>query len=70
VRIPLWAYNKTVGRLLPQKAVDGEGEYQDDEVPVSSSSSGADDFEVLEKTKTTAENGDNVLRRKKSAKGR
>ena len=37
---------------------------------MSSSSSGADDFEVLEKTKTTAENGDNVLRRKKSAKGR
>lgn len=70
MRIPLWAYNKTVGRFLPQKAVDGEGEYQDDEVPVSSSSSGADDFEVLEKTKTTAENGDNVLRRKKSAKGR
>ena len=65
----MWAYNKSVGRFLPQKALE-DGDYQDDENPVSSSSSGADDFEVLEKTKTTAENGDNVLRRKKSAKGR
>jgi hypothetical protein len=48
-----------------------EGDAEEEEV-AESSSSGADDFEVLEKVKTTAQNGTGkaTKRSKKSARGR
>jgi hypothetical protein len=68
-RVPLWAYNRTAGRFLNKPTSDSESEL-DEEEPASSSS-GADDFEVLEKVKTTAQNGNGkAVRRKKSTRGR
>ncbi|KAH8602730.1 hypothetical protein B0O99DRAFT_499481 [Bisporella sp. PMI_857] len=69
-RIPVWAYHRATNRSFKKAAVDEN--YIDEEVEdTPSSSSSADDFEVLEKVKTTAENGSGkTIRRKKSAKGR
>ena len=55
----------------PIEEDEEEGE-EEEGVNTPSSSSGADDFEVLEKVKTTAPNGSGkaVRRNKKSARGR
>jgi hypothetical protein len=69
-RVPIWIYNRAAGRLSKKASTDEDSDIEDDE-PVSSSS-GADDFEVLEKVKTGAqnENGKAVRRNRKSARGR
>lgn len=70
-RVPIWAYHRTIGRVLNKAPVDEEIE-EEEEPLISSSSSGAEDFEVLEKVKTTAQNGNGkaVRRNKKSSRGR
>jgi hypothetical protein len=57
---------------LKKAPVDEEDDGEEDGVDTPSSSSGADDFEVLEKVKTAAPNGTGkaVRRNKKSARGR
>ncbi|TAQ88740.1 hypothetical protein B7494_g2904 [Chlorociboria aeruginascens] len=58
VRVPIWAFNRAMGRFLNRAPVEEEEEEEEEEGgDVTSGSSGADDFEVLEKVKTTAENG-------------
>ncbi|ESZ97973.1 putative Uncharacterized J domain-containing protein C2E1P5.03 [Sclerotinia borealis F-4128] len=64
-RLPIFAFNKTFGRFL-NKTPDEE-EYEEVE---DSSSSGADDFEVLEKVKTTATNGNGKGTRRNKKNGR
>lgn len=61
-----------MGRFLNKAEVEDEAEEGEGGEEVASSSSGADDFEVLEKVKTTAQNGNGkaVRRSKKSARGR
>jgi hypothetical protein len=68
--VPVWIYNRALGRLLKKTSTDEESDIEDDEP--ASSSSGAGDFELLDKDKTTAqnENGKAVRRNKKSARGR
>jgi len=70
--VPIWVFNRTAGRFLNKAPVEEEDEEEDEGVDTPSSSSGADDFEVLEKVKTTAPNGTGkaVRRNKKSARGR
>ncbi|KAH7363858.1 hypothetical protein BKA65DRAFT_123893 [Rhexocercosporidium sp. MPI-PUGE-AT-0058] len=69
VRVPIWIINKATSRFLSKPSADSESDMEEDEAP--SSSSGAEDFEVLEKVKTTAPNGNGkAVRRKKSTKGR
>lgn len=68
-RIPIWAYNRLTGRFVKPSPSDQESDISEEEVP--DSSSGADDFEVLEKVKTSAQNGSGkAVRRKKSTRGR
>jgi len=72
-RLPVWAYNRLVGRILNKQQPDYEDEKDQvdaDEVLPSSSSSGAEDFEVLEKVKTTAQNGNGKAARKSKKGGR
>lgn len=71
VRVPIWAYNKVLGRHIHKDPNEEESDISEEDVP-SSSSSGADDFEVLEKVKTTAQNGTGkaIRRNKKNTKGR
>ncbi|KAF4627670.1 hypothetical protein G7Y89_g10485 [Cudoniella acicularis] len=69
-RVPIWAYNLVLGRHIHKAPVEEDSDISEEDVP-SSGSSGADDFEVLEKVKTTAQNGTGrVIKRKKSARGR
>lgn len=69
VRVPIWIINKAMSRFLSKPSTDSDSDIEEDEAP--SSSSGAEDFEVLEKVKTTAPNGNGkAVRRKKSTKGR
>lgn len=68
VKLPIWAFNASVGRFLNKAPVNEEDVEVEEEV-TASSSSGADDFEVLEKVKTTARNGDGKsIKRKKSSR--
>ena len=70
-RIPIWAIRTVSNRVLGRTTVDSEYEGEEETEERPSSSSGADDFEVLEKVKTTAQNGNGkVIKRKKSARGR
>jgi hypothetical protein len=57
---------------LNKASAEEEDDEEEDGVDTPSSSSGADDFEVLEKVRTTAPNGTGkaVRRNKKSARGR
>jgi hypothetical protein len=70
-RVPIWAYSRSAGRFLnkpsPTEESDEEGDVQNTE-----SSDDVEDYEVLEKVKTTAQNGNRkaVRRMGKSAKGR
>ncbi len=70
-RVPLWAYNSVAGRFLNKAEPTEEDEDFDEAQNTPSSSSGAEDFEVLEKVKTSSqtENG-KAIRRKKSNRGR
>lgn len=70
-RVPIWAINSVAGRLLKKSTAEDDDDFEEeDEAPVSSSSS-AGDFEVLEKVKTTAQNGNGkAVRRKKSTRGK
>ena len=67
----MWAINRTVGRVLGKAPVEEEQD-EEDEVTPSDSSSGAEDFEVLEKVKSTAPNGNGKAnkRNKKASRGR
>lgn len=69
-RMPIWAFNRTVGRFLNKAQAEEDSE--EEEAAATSSSSGADDFEVLEKVKTTEQNGNGkaIRRNKKSVRGR
>lgn len=69
-RMPIWAFTRTVGRLLNK--AQAEEDLEEEEGDVTSSNSGADDFEVLEKVRTTEPNGNGkaVRRNKKSIRGR
>lgn len=75
----MWAYNLTAGRFLHRsKAAKHEDTSSDEEdnpaAEADDGSDGVEDFEVLDKMKTTAPNGvvtgKAVKRNKKSAKGR
>jgi hypothetical protein len=67
-RIPIWTFNRLTGRIVKPSSSDEESDISED---VPSSNSGAEDFEVLEKVKTTAQNGTGkAVRRKKSTRGR
>ncbi|CAL3961919.1 unnamed protein product [Diplocarpon coronariae] len=69
VRLPLWMVLKATSRFRSQAADDLDADIEDEDAP--SGSSDADDFEVLEKVKTTAPNGNGkVVKRKKSTKAR
>jgi hypothetical protein len=68
-RIPIWTFNRLTGRIVKPSSSDEESDISEEDVP--SSNSGAEDFEVLEKVKTTAQNGTGkAVRRKKSTRGR
>ena len=71
-RVPIWAYNRTIRRYLSGQSTGEVSETENEEEEVASSSSGADDFEVLEEVKTGSqnENGKAMRRNKKSARGR
>ena len=70
-RIPIWAVRTISNRVLNRTTVESEYEGEEETEDRLSSSSGADDFELLEKEKTTAQNGNGkAVRRKKSARGR
>jgi hypothetical protein len=74
-RVPLWAFNLVAGRFLSKKDVDGEYSGDEfDENAEAGSGEDADDFEVLEKVKTSAQNGTGngkaVRRNKKNGRGR
>ncbi|KAI9641008.1 hypothetical protein NHQ30_010435 [Ciborinia camelliae] len=60
-RLPLFAFNKTIGRVLSKTPI--EEEYEEVE-EAGSSNSDADDFEVLEKSKTPATNGNGKATRR------
>ncbi|KAB8302933.1 hypothetical protein EYC80_006249 [Monilinia laxa] len=66
-RLPVFAFNKTIGRVFNK--APAEEEYEELE-EVASNSSGADDFEVLEKVKTTATNGNGKATRRNKKNGR
>jgi hypothetical protein len=72
-RVPKWAYSASVGRFLNKSEPAEEDDEDDSEEQQNTptSSSGAEDFEVLEKVKTNSqtENG-KAIRRKKSNRGR
>lgn len=71
-RVPVWAYNSIAGRFLNKAEARGEDDDDlEEEQNTPTSSSGAEDFEVLEKVKTSSqiENG-KAIRRKKSNRGR
>ena len=70
VRFPVWVYHKTAGRLFPQK--QAEEEYYDGEEAETEEVDAAEGFEVLEKAKTSAVNGNGkaARRSKKSGRGR
>jgi hypothetical protein len=78
-RAPIWAYHVTVGRFLHKSKTAKHDETSSDEedepaAEAEDGSDGVEDFEVLDKVKTTAPNGvvtgKAVRRNKKSAKGR
>jgi len=67
-RLPIWAYDRLTSRFLNKPSSEDESDIEEDEIP--SSSSGAEDFEVLEKVKTTAPNGNGkAVKRKKNNRG-
>ncbi|KAL3417832.1 J domain-containing protein C2E1P5.03 [Phlyctema vagabunda] len=69
-RFPVWVFNRGVGRFFSKSPVaDDSSEEGGEHTP---SSSDAEDFEVLEKVKTTAQNGNgkSSKKTKKSSKGR
>lgn len=66
-RLPIFVFNKTINRVL-NKAPVGE-EYEEIE-EVASNSSSTDDFEVLEKVKTTATNGNGKATKRSKKNGR
>jgi len=70
VRVPVWAYETITSRFLKKKeAADEDSDLDAEDTPASSS--GAEDFEVLEKVRTTAENGvGKAVRRKKGTSKR
>lgn len=73
VRLPLWAANSVMSRFSSKPASEEDEDSVDEEIDTpGSSGSGAEDFEVLEKVKTTAQNGANkaVRRKKSSTRGR
>lgn len=77
-RVPRWAYSHITSRFLNKTthfAEEGEEKAEDEEddnagVNTPSSSSGADDFEVLDKVKTTAPNGTGKVVRRNKKSGR
>ncbi|KAG9238575.1 hypothetical protein BJ875DRAFT_32991 [Amylocarpus encephaloides] len=71
VRVPIWAFDRTLGRLLNKSPVDEEEEEEEETLTPSSGSSGAGDFEVLEKVKIAAQNGaGKTIKRKRSGRGK
>jgi hypothetical protein len=70
--MPIWAYNRSLGRIFNKAPADEEQEQQVYEVAPSSGSSGTEDFEVLGKVKSTAQNGTGRAsrRNKKATSGR
>jgi hypothetical protein len=70
-RLPAWAFNRTVGRLIFKAPVEEQQDGEDEVAPLDSSS-GAEDFEVLEKVKSTAPNGNGKSnkRNKRTARNR
>ncbi|RFU31356.1 hypothetical protein B7463_g4972, partial [Scytalidium lignicola] len=75
-RLPIWAYKTLLGRIrgtsnfdsTPHTLGQKQDESSDDEngaAVTPSSSSGAEDFEVLEKVKTTAQNGTGKVNKRK-----
>ena len=68
-RVPIWAYTHVAGRFLKKSSSDEEDSDIEGEDTPPSSTSGADDFEVLEKVKTSSQNGSGkVVKRKKSGR--
>lgn len=68
VRLPGWALNSVLGRFSKKKAAeDDESDFDDEDGAATPCTSSTEEFEVLEKEKTTAPNGTGkVIRRKKS----
>jgi hypothetical protein len=77
-RIPTWLYNRSIGRFLNKtpNAEEPEDEGDDDteaelEAEVDKSSQETEGYEMLEKVRTVASNGNGkTVKRKKSARGR
>jgi curved DNA-binding protein CbpA len=68
-RLPIWIFTAIKNRILNKKVATSDSESDISEDEPLSSSSGADDFEVLETSKTEAQNGNGkAVRRKKSAR--
>lgn len=67
VRFPVWAYHKTAGRFLPQKQVKEEY-YEEEEMEAEDVDT--EGFEVLEKAKTSAVNGNGKVTRRAKKNGR
>lgn len=68
-RFPVWAFDKAAGRFLAKPSTENEDAEEEE---VASSSDDVAEYEVLEKAKTSAQNGNGkaVKRSKKSARGR
>ena len=70
-RVPIWAFDRIARRFIRKAPSFEEAEEEEEEEEVSTNSSGADDFEVLDDVKTTAQNGNGrAVRRKKNGRGR
>ncbi|KIN03967.1 hypothetical protein OIDMADRAFT_178040 [Oidiodendron maius Zn] len=67
-RLPIWAFKNIIGRAFIKAPAEEEME-KVDEIEPSGGSSGPEDFEVLEKEKLTAPNG-NGKANKRNKKGR
>jgi hypothetical protein len=66
-RLPMWAFRRTAGRFLSQPADESEEIYEDE---LEEGSEDAEDFEVLEKVKTSATNGSGKATRRSKKAGR
>jgi hypothetical protein len=81
-RVPIWVYNLTAGRFLHkanENSKHDETSSDEEDEPAAEAddgdgTDGVEDFEILDKVRTTAPNGvitgKAVKRNKKSAKGR
>ncbi len=74
-RFPLYLYHQSVGRFLnkgdeEQESLDEEDGFEETNTAAEAVDAGADDFELLDKEKSSAQNGNGkAVKRNKKGKG-